>query len=144
LEKSNETNYFVEIQNPEHTERSILESLKLVLEGLERFENFKEERKAKVEKTLELRKRVREINRLISSLKECFPDTKLELPKMVKAVPKHAVKAHAQKKVIAPAAVSKVPPQPMQETPVHKEPRPDLKRLEAELNEIEQKLESLR
>jgi len=41
MEKENEDIFFVEVGNPEEVKRNILESLKEIVESLQRFEKFK-------------------------------------------------------------------------------------------------------
>jgi len=120
--------FFVEISNPEDVKRNILESLKDIVESLQRFEKFKETRKDKIDKINKLRKTVKEINKLVPSLKQAFPEAKI---RAIRAVSKQPI----MKVVKGKKKVS------IQET---KKPPTELQKLEDELSQIENKLQGLR
>ena len=76
-EQQKEELFFVQIQEPNEVKRSILESLRDIVESLHRFERFKSARDGKLAIINRLRAQVREINKLISRLKELLPEAKL-------------------------------------------------------------------
>jgi len=121
LEKESKNIFFVEIHDSEGVKRNVLESLKDIVESLQRFEKFKETREDKINQINNLGKIVKEINKLVPRLKNSLPDAKIRVVKTGK--PKH----HAKKK-----------PEEMGEE-AKEEPVTELQKLESELSEIEGK-----
>jgi len=120
---------FVEVHQSDEVRRNILESLKDIVENLQRFEKFKETRKEKIEHINELGKIIKDINKIIPNLKNSLPETKL------RAVSKS--KASVRKKVIVKEKRSP-------EEVAKRKPITELQKLESELGDIESKLQSLR
>ena len=121
--------FYVEIRSPNEVKRDILESLKDIVESLQRFEKFKELRKEKNNKIDELKSNIKEINKLISNLKEAIPDYNLRDVKF-KPIAKKTKKV--EKKIPQKEVVKKA-----------KRPATELEKLESELGSIEEKLKGL-
>ena len=119
--------FFVEIKQPDEVRKDILETLKGIIELLQRFENFKRARHEKMERITKLRILMRDTNKLMGVLKIKLPQTNLRgmIPKHHAPKPK---KAHPKKKV----AEVKEP----------KKEKTHLDKLQDELNAIESKLKS--
>ena len=120
---------FVEVHQSDEVRRNILESLKDIVENLQRFEKFKETRKEKIENINKLGKIIKDINKIIPNLKNSLPETK------IRAVSKS--KASARKKVIVKEKRSP-------EEVAKRKPVTELQKLESELGDIESKLQGLR
>lgn len=129
MEKESKDMFFVEVKNPNEVKRSILESMKSIVESLHGFEKFKAIRKDKIDKINKLKKTVKELNKLISNLKSILPESSLRVRESKvparKAIPK-----------------SKSPKEKLQaaENP----PTTELEKLESQLSQIEGKLSDLR
>jgi len=123
-ENNNEL-FFVEIREPSEVRKHILETLKDVLELLQKFESFKHLRHDKMVRIDKLRVLMRDANKLMGVLKTKLPQTSLK-----GMVPKQ----HAPKKV---QAKKKEMPEK-----VPKKERTELDKLQFELNAIESKLKS--
>ena len=120
--------FFVEVNQSDEVKRNILESLKEIVENLQRFEKFKETRKEKIENIEKLGKIMREINKVVPRLKEALPETKIRAKKVIKEKGKGAVVVEKK----TPEEVAK------------RKPATELQKLESELTEIEDKLRGLR
>ena len=127
--KESEDILFVEVHQSDEVRRNILESLKDIVENLQRFEKFKETRKEKIEHINKLGKIIKDINKIIPNLKNSLPETKL------RAVSKS--KASVRKKVIVKEKRSP-------EEVAKRKPVTELQKLESELGDIESKLQGLR
>ncbi len=127
MEKESKDIFFVEVREPEGVKRNILESLKEIVESLQRFEKFKETRKDKIEHTNKLRKIVKDTNKLVLDLKKSFPETKIRTVRAISETTEKKKTIVGKKKEV-----------------VERKPMTELQKLESELNEIEGKLESLR
>ena len=127
MEMENKDIFFVEVDNPGDVKRNILESLKEIVENLQRFEKFKETRKDKVDNVNKLRNIIKEINKLVPRLKQSFPEAKIRAIKTVSRQPK--MKVVKGKNI----SVEKI-----------KKPPTELQKLEDELGQIESKLQGLR
>jgi len=134
MEKDTEEVFFVEVREPNEVRRYILESLKDIVESLQRFEKFKEIRKEKMHNINKLRGIVKGLNKHISSLKNSLPESKLRVIDIKPTLKEeHKPKAGKRKK------------QKKEEEEVEeRKPTTELERLEAELGAIEDKLGSLR
>ena len=119
--------FFVEVHEPDEVRRNTLESLKVIVENLQRFEKFKGIRHDKIELVHRLDRTIKEINKLIPDLKKALPDAK------IRAVAQH--KHIGRKRASAKKD---------QEESVKEMPMSELQKLESELSEIEGKLSSLR
>ena len=120
--------FFVEIREPGEVRRHILETLKEVLELLQKFESFKHLRHEKMVRIDKLRVLMRDTNKLMGVLKAKLPQASLKgmVPKQ------HAPKA---KKITAKKKEEKAEKVPKKE-------RTELDKLQSELNAIESKLKS--
>ena len=140
--KGQEEIFFARVKEPSEIKRSLLESLKDIVENLHRFEKFKSIRQEKVRSIDKLRADIKELIKLNSSLKVAFPETKLRVAiEEKKKQPTHHIhhkktkKKHIKKKVEVEAREMKVErPKPVSE----------LEKLESELNAIESRLSSLK
>ena len=132
MEKKDKDVFFVEVHDSPEVRRNLLESLKEIVENMQRFEKFKETRRDKIEHINKLSKIIKEINKLMPRLKNSLPEVKLRASKSDKPEqPKHIIKKKAEpsKEHIA----------------VEKEkPISELQKLESELSEIESKLSGLK
>ena len=139
VEKESKDIFFVEIREPEQVKKNVLESLKDIVENLQRFEKFKEIRKAKLEAINRLGKILRDINRTLPSLKSSLPEAKIRAVKTNKQMPQQ--KTVARKK----GSAEKIKEYKEQTDATEmKKPTTELQKLESELSEIESKLNSLR
>ena len=145
--KEQEEIFFARVKEPSEIRRSLLESLKDIVENLHRFEKFKSIRQEKLRSIEKLRADVKELVKLSSSLKMAFPETKLRIAIEEKKVeekkkqPKHHVHhKKAKKKRIKKRAEAEV-----REMKVER-PKPvsELEKLESELNAIEGRLSGLK
>jgi len=130
MEKESKDIFFVEVREPEEVRRNILESLKDIVEALQRFEKFKETRKDKIEHINKLGKILKETNKLIPILKNSFPEAKIRAAKISRRKTPKKEKISAGKKKTSEEMTKK--------------PVTELQKLESELSEIEGKLGSLR
>jgi uncharacterized phage infection (PIP) family protein YhgE len=119
--------FFVEVHESEEVRRNVLESLKDIVENLQRFEKFKEIKRKKVENINKLGKIMKDINKIIPKLKTSLPDTKIRSSKRKDKEPE--IKTVVKK---TPKEIAK------------RKPVTELQKLESELGEIEDKLSSLR
>ena len=114
--------FFVQVREPSEARRIILESLKDILEMLQRFEKSRHVRHEKLMKIQKLRSLMKDTNKLIGDLKMKLPQTSLK------------------------GAVSREEKQPKKPAKKKEEQQPrktsELERLEAELSAIEGKLKS--
>ena len=129
MEKEEKDIFFVEVKEPDEVRRNVLESLKEVVESLQRFEKFKEMRADKITNINKLGNIVRDINRMVSNLKNSLPQAKIRAMKISKRrIPSKKKIVRVKKKDV------------VGET---KKPVSELEKLEAELSSIENKLQSL-
>ena len=98
MKKESENIFFVGIKEPEEARRDILESLKDIVENLQRFEKFKETRKDKIEHISKLGKIIKDINKHFSSLKSSFPEAKLRAIKATRKAEKKKLGAEKKRK----------------------------------------------
>ena len=123
--------FFVIAKDPSEIKRSLLESLKDIVESLQRFEKFKSVREEKLENVDKLRTDIKELIKLNSSLKAAMPETKLRisLDKKKSKDKKKIVRVEEKHEEI--------------ETEVSK-PMTELEKLQSELSVIESRLGSLK
>ncbi|MDP6648248.1 MAG: hypothetical protein QGH34_02555 [Candidatus Woesearchaeota archaeon] len=126
MEKS-ENIFFVEVRESDEIRRDVLESIKEIVKNLQRFENFKEIRKKKIESINRLEKAISEVSKIIPDLKKSLPGVK------IRAVGKRKSR---RKKVITKG--KKTPEEIAKRKPVT-----ELQKLESDLSEIENKLQGL-
>ena len=132
MEKEEEI-LFVEVREPSEVRRNILESLKNIVETLQRFEKFKHIRKEKTHRISKLSSELKGMNRMLSDLKNAIPETKLREIKI-----KSALKEEEKEK-----------PKKKKHSRRHKDaeekqrPLTEVERLESELGAIEEKLKGL-
>ena len=120
--------FFVQIAEPAQIRRNVLESLKQILELLQRFEKFKPIRHEKMNKIQRLRALMRDANKMMADLKSKLPQTSFK--GIASKEEKKPAKKNAPKK--DDAAQPKVP----------KKEKTELEKLESELSVIESKLKS--
>ena len=118
--------FFVEVKDPQEVRKNILESLKQILETLQRFEKFKQLRHEKLTKIQKLRNLVRDSNKIMVNLKAKLPQTSLK-----------GMVHHENAKPVQKAPQKKAPVEKPQ-----KRRSTEIERLEAELSAIESKLKS--
>ena len=133
MESNNKDLFFVEIREPNEIKRNILESMKDMVENLQRFEKFKDIRKEKIRTINKLGGDLKELNKLISNLKNSLPESKLRVIKV------NAVLRESHK--VKPSKKKEYKKRKITE---EKKPVTELERLESELSVIEEKLGSLR
>ena len=125
--------FYVGIKDPSDLRRALLESTKLLIRSLQKYEHFKSVREKKLETLNELKAAIRDINTLVAKLKTSLPKTKKgmigEELKDLKKVAK-PVKSHKK------AKLKSVPEEKEKE-------KTELEMLEEELRNIERKLSQL-
>ena len=131
MEKKSEDILFVGLRDPEDVRRNILESLKEIVESLQRFEKFKETRKDKIDHVNKLGKTIKEIGKLVLDLKNALPEAKIRAVRVSEQEPKEKKKTITRQKA-------------KQAEEAKTKPLTELQKLESELSEIESKLSSLR
>ena len=117
--KKEENNFFVGIEDPVEVRRNVLEASKKLVESLQRFEQFKEDRKRKEEYVENLKRIMADIGKLNTKLKNILPKTNIRIPQGL-------LKEMEAKPVI-----------------VEKAEKTDLGELDKELKDIEEKLNHL-
>lgn len=133
LKEKEDELFFVEVKAPNEVRRNILESLKKILEMLQRFEKFKAIRHKKIEHIQKLRVLLKEANKTIGNLKSKLPQTNLRAI-VVKDISNQVKKVHhAKGKKEKQAEEKKAPKREMTE----------IEKLESELSSIEGKLKGL-
>lgn len=128
MEKEDKDILFVEVNESSEVRRDILESLREILGILQRFEKFKESRKEKIHYMIKLGKIVRDINKIMSNLKKSLPEPEIGAMKVSGPSTTKRERPVIRKKdagVMEKGHVS------------------ELKRLEAELSDIEGKIADL-
>jgi len=129
MKKESDDILFVEVHQPEEVRRNILESIKDIVENLQRFEKFKDIRKEKIDNINKLGKNVKQINGLMTNLKNSLPKTQIRAMKVAsKNVGKEKPTRVKTKKSGGES----------------KKPASELDTLQSELSEIESKLSSLK
>ncbi len=119
--------FYVGVNNPSGLRKELLECSKEVVSVLKNYDKVNSVRQEKIEKTVELQKILAEIKRLNSILKERLPSEK------VRAKPLKVGKSSAKKKTVQKAQPKSIP----------EEPDSEIKKLEDELVEIEDRLNKL-
>jgi len=137
LKESHNELFFVQLKEPSEIRRSVLETLRDILELLHKFEKFKSARQEKLDKVQKLKSMVRSTNKLFGDLKAKLPQMNIKIAASV-PTPKSLVEAPAQ---------GKQPLQKKKEKPVaQKAPKREMtevEKLESELSAIESKLKNL-
>ena len=133
MEKESEDILFVEIRGPSEVRRNILESLKNIVETLQRFEKFKHLRKEKIHSINKLSNDLKRMNKMLSDLKNAVPETKLREIK-IKSILKEEEKEKPKKKKHGKRH---------KEAEERQKPLTEVDRLESELGAIEEKLRGL-
>ena len=131
MKAKDDDDFFVIAKDPSEIKRSLLESLKDIVESLQRFEKFKSVREEKLENVDKLRADIKELIKLNSSLKAAMPETKLRISLDKK-------KSKAKKKIVRVEEKHEEI-----ETEVSK-PMTELEKLQSELSVIESRLGSLK
>ncbi|MBI4439629.1 hypothetical protein HY638_01535 [Candidatus Woesearchaeota archaeon] len=126
--KPENVSYFVSINNPDALKRNLLEASKTMVQGLAQYERFKAVRQEKQEAIRKLRLDLKQTAALISRLKNLLPQVDVK--------PAPAPKIARQAKVSGP-----------KEAEPRRAPRKEiseLEKLEAELDDIENKLGTMK
>ena len=127
--------FFVQLKDPNQIRRNILETLKGILEILQRFEKFKQIRHQKLENINKLRASLKETNKMFGTLKLKLPQINLRIPvekkPPVQAKEEQIKKNQPEKKKVV--LQLKKPKREMTE----------VDKLESELNAIENRLKDL-
>ena len=125
LEKEEDL-FFVEVLEPADVRKDILESQKIVIGGLQRYENIKFLRAKKAESINKLKGELKKLAKELTELKTVLPSAGIKVisrpRKKAKVVKKEKVK---------------------EEKKVERMPASELEKLESELQDIEKKLSSL-
>jgi len=124
--------YYVGIQEPVEIRRSLLESSRELLQFLQRYEKFKAVRNEKRESVALLKAQMRDVSSLLNDLKKVLPTTTLRAQDR-NETPKISKKKEEPVKII-------IPPAP---TIPQEHPDDDVDKLQKELNDIENKLNTL-
>lgn len=132
MEKEEEI-LFVEVREPSEVRRNILESLKNIVEALQRFEKFKHLRREKINRINKLSNELKGMNRTLSDLKNAIPETKLREIK-IKSVLKEEKEGKPKKKKHS---------RRHKDAEEKQRPLTEVERLESELGAIEEKLKGL-
>ena len=127
--------FFVEVRGPNEARKNILESLRSILEVLQRFEKFKHIRQEKLEHIQKLRIFLRDANKTLGKLKTIMPQTNLKASS-IKETQKEPKKSHAKKTKTGKSSEDRRDALPKREPS-------DLDKLESELSAIEGKLRNL-
>lgn len=122
--KKEENPLFVGITNRDELRRDLLECSKSILESLKDYENFKSLREEKIRMVYKLKGELKEISRFINKLRTNLPKVK-EVGIKKLEVKKAKAEKHKMVRVEEPKG------------------KTEIERLEEELNEIENKLNSL-
>ena len=140
MKEQNNEHFFVEIRHSSDIRRNILETLKGILEILQRFEKFKHLRHKKLENIQRLRVFMKETNKMFGTLKLKLPQTSLSAVVMRE----HPAPQAHQKEPIKKGKKEKSAKEKPKVVP-KKEPKEltEIDKLEAELSAIESKLKSL-
>lgn len=133
-EQSNEL-FFVQVKKPNEVRKDILETLRKIVETLQKFEKFKHIRHEKLEKIRNLGVLLKQANKILGDLRLKLPQTNLRATAVREASPQPKKMHHNQKKKIK-AAEEKSEKAPKKELT-------EIDKLEAELSAIESKLKML-
>ena len=138
-EKGNEL-FFVRVKEPNEVRRNILETLKEIVETLQRFEKFKGIRQEKLGKINKLRGLLKDANKMFGNLKAKMPQTNLRavvVKETSRRFEKSSAKTSRKKRKNAKQAGEKP------EAKAPKKEMTEMEKLESELSAIEGKLKSL-
>ena len=133
-EQSNEL-FFVQVKKPNEVRKDILETLRKIVETLQKFEKFKHIRHEKLEKIRHLGVLLKQANKILGDLRLKLPQTNLRAT-AVREASSQPKKMHHNKKKKIQAAEEKSEKAPKKELT-------EIDKLEAELSAIESKLKSL-
>ena len=133
LKEQNNEHFFVELKEPSEVRRNILESLKQILEILQRFEKFKRIRQEKLQGIHKVRILLRDANKLLGTLRLKLPQTNLRATIVKENKKKHKDDHKKKKEKPVEVKVEKAPKKEITE----------LEKLESELGAIENKLKGL-
>ena len=131
-EQSNEL-FFVQVKKPNEVRKDMLETLRNIVETLQKFEKFKHIRHEKLEKIRHLGVLLKQANKILGNLRLKLPQTNLRAV-VVRESPSQPKKIHYKKKIKAAEEKSEKAP---------KKELTEIDKLEAELSAIESKLKSL-
>jgi len=127
--------FFVKIKESSDVKRNLLESLKDIVENMQRFERFKNTREEKIRNINKLKVDIKELVKLNSQLKSALPEAKLRI-----AIKKAMKKKHKNPKK---AAINEVE-RKTEKSVARSRPVSELEKLESELSAIEGKLSGLK
>ncbi len=130
-EVKSKASYFVSVKDHMAIRRTILEALRDILDTLQKFHDFHQQRHEKAHKLAQLKALVNQTNKLVWRLKSGMPDVKLPSVRSPKKSPEEK-----------PMALAQAAPKPA-EKPKAAKPRTELDVLEDELTAIEKKLSKL-
>lgn len=134
MKQAREDPYFVQVKNPNDVRRSILHTLKDIVDVLRRFEKFKHIRQEKEQNIQKLRVLLKESNKMLGNLKLRMPQTSLKATDLKDHL--HIERAPHKK-----AKADKAPKDKEVEEP--KKSMTNIEVLEAQLGAIEDKLKGL-
>ena len=112
--------YYVGVSDPVELRRTLLESSKIIISFLKRYEDIKNLRTKKAEAVIQLNNQVEDIRKLVARVRRDLPKTKLRQDSV------------EEKKVAKPKTLKA------------KIGRAEIEKLEEELSDIENKLKSLK
>ena len=133
-EQSNEL-FFVQVKKPNEARKDILETLRKIVETLQKFEKFKHIKHEKLEKIRHLGVLLKQANKILGDLRLKLPQTNLRAV-VVRESPSQPKKIHYNKKKKIKATEEKSEKAPKKELT-------EIDKLEAELSAIESKLKML-
>ncbi len=133
MKNQSEGLFFVQVRDPSEIRRNILETLRSILEMLQRFEKFRHIRHKKLDDINRLRSLLKDTNKMFGSLKLKLPQTNLRAA-IAREAQTDRKPRHAKKKKMASEEEPKKAP---------KRGMTELEKLESELSAIEGKLKSL-
>ncbi len=126
--------FYVGVENPELLRRNLLEASKGMIQVLQRYEKLKAIRAEKYANAAKLKAVYDNIVNMMSEMKAELPSPD------IRSLPKHD--KHEEIRMARKSAGEKEEAPVKQEKPI-KKPMTGIERLEAELNEIEQKLKAI-
>lgn len=127
--------FYVGVENPETLRRSLLEASKGMIQVLQRYEKLKAIRAEKYSNAAKLKAVYDDIINMMSEMKAELPSPD------IRSLPKHD--KHEETKISGKKSAGEKEEVPVKQEKPIKKPMTGIERLEAELNDIEQKLKSI-
>ncbi len=154
---AHDSHLYVQISRQDEIRMQTLEAMKDILQILSGYESYKALQKEKEEISVQLKTQLKEINKLVNSLKLMLPTVDIKIkpqPKMPTEKKAAVVAKSVPQKIVAPPMPKQVKPMPPFVLAKKKEPQQpvevpakkemsELEKLEAELSDIESKLQTL-